>query len=90
MIQMLAAGLAGLLMLFAALRGLLPGARLAQRLYTLAVGGWSAFGAALYFPAVYGRFAPVGLAHSHPLVTLFGFGLIALAVYGASISIGDR
>ncbi len=89
MVQMIAAMAAGAMMLVAALRGLLPGARLLHRLYTLATAGWSAFGAALYYPAVFGRYAPAGWAHSHGLVTLFAFGLLVLAVCGASLMSGD-
>jgi hypothetical protein len=90
MIQIAAAALAGCMMVVAAVRGLLPGARIVERLYALATGGWSALGAAIYYPALYGRFAPVGWVHSHALVTLFGFGLIALAAFGASLMIGDK
>lgn len=90
MLQIGAAILAGLMMAGAALKGLRPGARRAERLYSAATGGWSALGAAIYYPAVYGRFAPFGLVHNHLLVTVFGFGLILLGVYGALLMMGDR
>ncbi len=89
MIPMIAAALGGAMMIFAALRGLRPRARFGERLYALATGGWAAFGAAIYYPALLGRFAPLGLVHNPLLVTVFGFGLVALGVYGASMMIGD-
>lgn len=84
-----AALLAGLMMLVAAARGLRPGARLRERLYTAATAGWSVLGVAIYRPVLLGGFAPAGLAHSHLLVTAFGLGLVALGAYGASLLIGD-
>jgi hypothetical protein len=90
MIQIAAAILAGIMMVGAALRGLRPRARLVERFYSAATGGWSALGAAIYYPTLYGRFAPVGWIHNHLLVTVFGFGLIMLGVYGASLMIGDK
>lgn len=90
MFQIAAALLAGLMIVWAAIRGLRPRARPFERLYSAAAGGWSAFGAAIYYPTLLGRFAPAGLIHSHLSVTLFGFGLIALAVCGASIMIGEH
>ena len=84
-----AAALAGLMMLVAALRGLRPSARLRERLYTATTAGWSLLGVAIYRPMLLGGFAPAGLGHSHLLVTVFGFGLVALGAYGASLLIGD-
>ncbi|WEX09490.1 hypothetical protein [Chelativorans sp. AA-79] len=89
MVPALAAVCAALMMALAALRGFRRKARPVERLYSLATGGWSALGAAIYYPALYGRWAPVGLAHSHLLVTVFGFGLVLLGVVGASLLIGD-
>lgn len=90
MFQIAAAILAGLMIVWTAARGLRPRAGIFERLYSLTAGGWSAFGAAIYYPALLGRFAPVGLIHSHLAVTVFGFGLIALGVCGATIMLGDK
>jgi len=90
MVPALAAICAAIVMAFAALRGFRRNARLIERLYSVATGGWSALGAAIYYPALYGRWAPIGLAHSHVLVTVFGFGLVFLGVLGASLLIGDH
>lgn len=84
-----AAALAGLMVLVAAARGLRPSARLRERLYTLLTAGWSVLGLAIYRPVVLGGWVPAGLANSHLLVTGFGLGLVALGVYGASLLIGD-
>lgn len=80
--------LAALMMVIAAARGLRPAARVRERVYTRATGAWSLFGLAVYHPATLGRLAPVGLAANPLAVTLFGFGLLALGVYGASLLIG--
>ncbi len=90
MIQMIAAAGAALMILFVTLRGLRPRARWHERAYTAAASGWSAFGAAIYYPAVLGRFAPIGWLHSPTLVTVFGFGLILLGVLGASLMTGGE
>ena len=90
MVPALAAICAAVMMAFAALRGLRPNAKAVERLYSVATGGWSALGAAIYYPALYGRWAPIGLSHNHFLVTVFGFGLVFLGVVGASLLIGDQ
>lgn len=83
MIQIAAASLAGLMMLFVALKGLRPRAQWRERVYSAAVGGWTALGAAIYYPAVFGRFAPLAWSHNPLLVTVFGFGLVFLGVMAA-------
>jgi len=48
MVPALAAICAAIMMAFAALRGFRRNARLIERLYSVATGGWSALGAAIY------------------------------------------
>lgn len=90
MLQTVLVPLAGLMILIAAIKGLLPKAHWRERLYSAFAGSWSAFGAALYHPVWLGRFAPIGWVHNPTIVMIFGFGLLALGVFGASILIGDK
>lgn len=90
MVPMIAGTLAGLMMLAAALKGLLPSARWTERLYTGTFAVWSVLGAAIYRPALLGRLAPHALLTNHAVVTVFGFGVLALGVYGATILLGGR
>jgi hypothetical protein len=41
-------------------------------------------------PLWFGRLAPVGWVHNPNIVVIFGLGLLALGVFGASIMIGER
>lgn len=82
--------IAALMIFFVAVRGLLPKARLTERLYTAFAGTWSVFGAAIYHPAWLSRFLPVGWAHTPIVTVVFGFGLLALGAYGASMMMGGR
>lgn len=86
----LAAALAGLMMLVAAIRGLRREARLRERFYTLASVAWAVLGVAVYRPALLGGAVPTHLAQNHLVMTGFGLGLVALGAYGASLLIGDR
>ncbi len=90
MFQTILVPVAGLMILIAALKGLLPRAKLRERFYSAFAGGWSGFAVALYHPAWLGRFAPMGWVHNPMLVMVFGLGLLALGVFGASILIGDK
>ena len=90
MVPVIAGGLAALMMLVAALKGLRPGARLVERVYTGAFTVWAVLGAAIYRPILLGRFAPHALLANHMVVTVFGFGVLALGVYGATMLIGPH
>ncbi|WP_127142939.1 hypothetical protein [Pelagibacterium montanilacus] len=90
MLQTLLIPLCGLMILAAAIRGLLPRARWRERFYSAFTGGWSVFGAAIYHPLWFGRLAPVGWVHSPAIVMVFGLGLLMLGVFGASMLIGDK
>ena len=90
MLQTLLVPVAGLMIVIAALKGLLPKAKWRERAYSVFAGGWSAFGAAIYHPVWLGRFAPIGWVHNPMRVMVFGLGLLALGVFGASILIGER
>jgi uncharacterized protein involved in response to NO len=90
MVPVIAGALAGLMMLFVALRGLRRGARLTERVYTGAFAVWSVLGAAIYRPVLLGRFAPHALVANHAVVTIFGFGLLVLGVYGATLLAGGH
>jgi hypothetical protein len=88
MVQMIAAGLAALMILVAALRGLRPSAAWRERAYAGAAALWTLFGTAIYHPALLGPAGPRGWVASPLLVTVFGFGLLALGVYGATLLLG--
>tara|TARA_R110002051_G_scaffold150947_3_gene223477 strand:- start:301 stop:645 length:345 start_codon:yes stop_codon:yes gene_type:complete len=90
MLQTLLVPVAGLMILVAAIKGLLPKAKWRERFYSVFAGGWSGFGVAIYHPVWLGRFAPMGWVHNPNIVMIFGFGLLALGVFGASIMIGER
>lgn len=90
MLQTILVPIAGLMILAAAVKGLLPKAKLRERLYSVFAGSWSGFGVAIYHPLWLGRFAPIGWVHNPHIVLIFGFGLLALGIFGASIMIGDR
>jgi hypothetical protein len=90
MLQTLMVPVAGLMILIAALKGLMPKARWRERAYSAFAGGWTTFGAAIYHPLWFGRLAPVGWVHNPNIMVIFGLGLLALGVFGASIMIGER
>jgi hypothetical protein len=90
MVPMIAGALAGLMMLVAAIRGLRPLARWTERAYTGTFAAWTVLGAAIYRPVLLGRFAPHALLTNHALVTVFGFGVLVLGVYGATLLMPGR
>ncbi|SDG47820.1 hypothetical protein [Pelagibacterium luteolum] len=90
MLQTFLIPVAGLMILVAAIKGLMPKAGWRERLYSAFAGSWSGFGVAIYHPIWLGRFAPIGWVHNANLVMIFGLGLVLLGVLGASILIGDR
>ncbi|ACI98120.1 hypothetical protein [Rhodospirillum centenum] len=90
LIPALAALLAGVLILAVALRGLRPRARPEERLYTLAAGFWALFGAGIHNLFGVARLTPA-LAPKGPLATsLFGFGLLLLAIAAGWLSMSGN